>query len=186
VRAAIADAADRAITSGRLTPDEGRTARQIATVVAHRMTPAMAKRFQQKLKTIEFYPSPREVADQHAKLYPRDSRSGRVGAFVRWPEFREHGEVHVPAYGRSDETYAHEFSHIIDGGRFSDISSTTAWRAAHATEIKAPGAPLSAYATTSASEGFAEFGRLVMMQPEVARQQFPQCWSVWRDRKLVA
>lgn len=72
-----------------------------------------------------------------------------------------------------------------------EISRSAKWISAHNQEIDALDArgvqtfPLSKYATTSASEGFAEFGRLVFTAPREAKRQYPKCWAVWLEHGLV-
>lgn len=96
------------------------------------------------------------------------------------------------------EIYAHEFSHAIDWVRPVDaldaddypikgytISSTTEWLHAYETEIDTGTSPLSNYANWSPSEGFAEFGRLVMLHPNYAKRAFPACWTVWESHGFV-
>ena len=46
-------------------------------------------------------------------------------------------------------------------------------------------ARLGSYATTLAEEGFAEFGALVLTDPEYAKQTCPKCWAVWEKFKLI-
>lgn len=50
---------------------------------------------------------------------------------------------------------------------------------------EAPAAPLTRYAQTSASEGLAEFGRLLVAYPARAKREFPKCWKCWREWHLV-
>jgi hypothetical protein len=49
----------------------------------------------------------------------------------------------------------------------------------------APPETLSRYAQKNASEGFAEFGRLVVKDPDKAREMFPRCYKLWREWDLV-
>jgi hypothetical protein len=86
--------------------------------------------------------------------------------------------------------YSHEMGHVIDG--WPKISQQTPWLAAWLTEIRSPDAelgeaepPLSDYAMTSASEGFAEFTRLLVTKPEVAQKKFPKCCAVFKKNKLM-
>ena len=109
------------------------------------------------------------------------------------------------------ELYAHEFGHALDadpgsttssvafGGldyKSSKLSDTDEWKTAWEKEINADidlrrdifaEAPLSRYATDSASEGFAEFARLVY-QPhdsDEAKKKFPKCWAFWKSKGLI-
>ncbi len=99
--------------------------------------------------------------------------------------------------------YAHEFGHAVDwkdgssddvdtGTIYSpsmDISDTTEWGKAFMAEIS-PGDgsnPLSFYAKTSPSEGFAEFARLAWSgrRPREIKEEFPMCWEVFENHGLV-
>jgi GNAT superfamily N-acetyltransferase len=80
-------------------------------------------------------------------------------------------------------TYAHEIGHAIDV-RFRH-SDTPEWRAAFRGEIDRPGYPLSRYATESPAEAWAEYARLLFSRPEAARDRFPKCYAVWRQRGLA-
>jgi hypothetical protein len=86
------------------------------------------------------------------------------------------------------QVYAHELSHAFDcpaGGdpKKDRISSTPEWHQAYHDEIL--GGKLSKYAKTKPVEGFAEFGRLAILEPARAKQEFPKCWGVWQKHKLV-
>lgn len=82
-------------------------------------------------------------------------------------------------------TYAHEFMHAIDGPN-KEISQSEEWGQAWESEIVKNTFPVSKYATTSLSEGLAEFGRLLYTQavgsPEEHHEQmvkwFPKCMAV--------
>lgn len=95
--------------------------------------------------------------------------------------------------GATWEIYAHEFTHAIDtsgpSGTMSDRYSTTQeWQEAWTDEIYAHGtgaAPLSEYARNSMSEGFAEYGRLVLKSPRAAQEKFPRSWAYWKLHQLV-
>lgn len=50
---------------------------------------------------------------------------------------------------------------------------------------KAPEAPMTRYAQGKVNEGFAEFGRLLVNDPEAARTRFPKCYKFWKDANLL-
>jgi hypothetical protein len=81
--------------------------------------------------------------------------------------------------------YAHEIGHALDarystkGEYLSEISRTSAWIEAWKKEINDVDDPLTRYARTSLSEGFAEFARMAMFNPADAKTDFPACWKVW-------
>jgi hypothetical protein len=88
------------------------------------------------------------------------------------------------------ETYAHELSHAIDGPRY-EHSGSHEWERAWHEEIGHPQsrkpASLSAYARTSAAEGFAEMGRLVYgtdTDRGAIEKRFPKCVAYWKKAGL--
>lgn len=81
--------------------------------------------------------------------------------------------------------YAHEFGHAVDGPNF-ELSSSDEWKAAYGAEIDRDGDPLSRYARTHDSEGFAEYARLVHENPALAKKQFPLCWRAWKKWGLIS
>ena len=90
---------------------------------------------------------------------------------------------------KAHEVYAHEFAHAIDGRRgvgAGRISDGKDWQGAWKSEIS--GGKLNKYAASKSSEGFAEFGRLLLARghdhAEVKRQ-FPLSYGVWRKHGLV-
>lgn len=101
------------------------------------------------------------------------------------------------------EVYAHELTHAIDGPEHQ-VSSHADWQQAFKDEIDQDSdseshrksaasigmktGKLSAYARTSTSEGFAEFGRLVYasgMDHKRIEQAFPKCYSFFKKRGMV-
>lgn len=82
--------------------------------------------------------------------------------------------------------YGHEFGHVLD--QDNQLSRQPEWKAAWASEInrRGPhGTPISDYATTNPSEGFAEFTRALTTEPEQARKLFPKCWGFFESQGLV-
>ena len=107
-----------------------------------------------------------------------------------WQPLAGHrGEIHVDGGKESGEqiatscesVYAHEVGHAIDGGLSADPGWIRAWQA----EIELEGDPLTHYARVRPSEGFAEFSRMIHMDPEKAQTKFPLCWKFWREKGLV-
>ncbi len=86
--------------------------------------------------------------------------------------------------GTTREVYAHEMGHAVDyGGQYSNSPN---WQSAWQSEIKQPGFPLSGYAANfGPNEGFAEYVRLVNVDPKAAEEKFPECWSFLQRNKLV-
>jgi hypothetical protein len=84
--------------------------------------------------------------------------------------------------------YTHEMGHAIDsslGGRHGWISDRKAWENVWNKEINRPSNPLSAYAKTNKQEGFAEFYRAVVHEPEQAKAQFPRAWAYFEKKGLT-
>jgi hypothetical protein len=79
---------------------------------------------------------------------------------------------------------AHEIGHVLDGPR-SAISGSPEWAEAFRDEIDHDHEPLSKYARTDPSEGFAEFFRLATFSRKQARREFPKCWAVLESYMLV-
>ncbi len=86
-----------------------------------------------------------------------------------------------------EQIYAHEFCHAVDHVNQEDaVSATPEWQTAFHSELSQ--GQLSAYATTNASEAFAEFGRLVYadkVSGDYLRQQYPRATAVWEKHQLL-
>ena len=84
------------------------------------------------------------------------------------------------ALGSARQIYAHELAHSLDRG----YSKSPEWLRAYEAEIT--NGSLSQYAVTGGTaEGWAEFGRLAILEPKRAKELFPKCWAVWHKHKLV-
>lgn len=130
------------------------------------------------------------ILDRIDKLPLSDRRREVERANVLW----NLGEPHsFDALGVKTDDLYHVTGHreLHRPGR--EISATAKWIDAHSSEINkhtldSKGEkifPLSKYATTSASEGFAEFGRLVFTAPRQAKADYPKCWAIWLQHGLV-
>lgn len=97
---------------------------------------------------------------------------------------------HAAGAGTTAGIYAHELTHAIDGG--NELSGTPEWSAAFDAEIKwAKGSegtpPLTGYAGTKSSEGFAEFGRLLYgsdVPTAAIKKDFPKASAFFAARGL--
>jgi hypothetical protein len=106
----------------------------------------------------------------------------------------------------SNHIYLHEISHALDWDQSQKdrISNSSTWFGAANEEIKKmpEGTQLSGdvfsqmqqimatpklsyRALHSPAEAFAEFGRLAYTDPIKAERDFPRCWKIWKDHKLL-
>lgn len=136
-------------------------------------------------------PSSRELFEQQHKQGP--------SAIVHWNPKTGYGTLYLDGdrknvgfgeFGRAgtaDDVYAHEYAHLVDGNR-DPISSSDEWLAAFSEEIDRNGGPLTEYARTNSSEGFAEFGRLLLcgrFDHAQVKAAFPKAFAVWVKQGLV-
>lgn len=120
---------------------------------------------------------------------------GRAQMFYQGTSTVSHGEGKVAGYaylgggsvvvGVSQGTLAHEVAHTVD----RQLSVLPEWNSAWKEEICRNDRPLSDYATTKPSEGFAEFGRLLWSHSrkdakppdmEQVAKTFPKCLAFWK------
>lgn len=157
------------------------------------MTETGLKRFLAHCQHVHFAADLPELRQHWLNVTGEGLRPGaRLGGFFAHDPKTAPGEVYLdggPDLGddysqTTHHVYSHELSHVLDGGAY-ELSRRNEWMVAWQQEIKRPDAPLSKYATVSQHEGWAEFGRLALLQPEMARQHFPRCWQTWRDLGLV-
>lgn len=110
---------------------------------------------------------------------------GKIGTAAA----RGRGET-ASSTGDPAEIYAHEFAHGIDG-EDSVMSSDPEWEAAWQGEIgrrDSGDATLTKYAETDASEGFAEFGRVLLSgrhRHEDLKSSFPRAFAFWVKKGLI-
>jgi hypothetical protein len=107
--------------------------------------------------------------------------------------FDKDGTIHVDGLGtlfgrpaKTEEFHAHELSHCIDGVNH-DLSETEEWQRVWRAEI-ADGGYLGPNSTKSATEGFSEFGALLLstdLTAETVAKVLPLCVEFWRDRGLI-
>jgi hypothetical protein len=120
--------------------------------------------------------NPGDVPDGACGGYLKDDKAVVADGGV--PGTRPEEGVHTVG------VYAHELGHAIDGPD-DEISNSKAWQAAWAKEMKNAGRPPSEYAQVSASEGFAEYHRLLVANRKQAVALYPRCADVWRGRGLL-
>ncbi len=134
-------------------------------------------------------------ADVHAVTMALEEETGkkeraRVGGWVIHDPIT--GAVHAHLDGRAGASagdtaegiYAHELGHAVDAGR--KHSESAAWQAAWKREIHNGKVMLSAYARTSATEGFAELHRAIVQKGvEATRTVYPKCVGYLAAKGLV-
>lgn len=161
--------------------------------VFRKMSLKMVNHALKHMRRIVLYPSVDSITEHVKKTGGIGIRDGeKVGGF--WGEdVYAGGSLHVDGGidpsgpGKWDGTtaesiYAHELGHAID---YRDkYSKTDEWQRAWRSEINQPEVPLSKYATTSPSEGFAEFIRLVITDPMRARKNYRGCFEFLVSRGL--
>ena len=86
--------------------------------------------------------------------------------------------------GSHAHVMAHELAHAIDfKGQFSN---SIGWQKAWMEEIVKNDRPLTGYATTHPSEGFAEFYRAASIYgSEDVKDKFPKCYAYMQERGLI-
>mgnify|MGYP000718110313 CR=1 FL=1 len=82
--------------------------------------------------------------------------------------------------GGCADFYAHELGHALDG--HETHSRSPDWVAAWREEIDRDGDPLTKYARTDSVEGFAEFHRLLLTEPDTARTAYPRCHAFFAGK----
>lgn len=178
-----------------LTPEQRQSYAANIQSVMGKMSPGAQERVMKNVKEFNWYVDTQEITDNLAGMYKNfaaiKAKGGRSGgAYVP-----SSGAVHLdgdevwPEYTvKATELYAHELTHAIDGPKF-EYSTSPEWMMAWTEEIgnqpPPPGqrAKLTVYATTSAKEGFAEFGRLLFASNwsrQNVERSFPKCVAVWK------
>jgi hypothetical protein len=130
------------------------------------------------------------LADQFDKfggMYLPDTGTLHLGGALSGMGDTFHGRHGVGSYVPSEHVYSHELGHALDGKGFAH-SSTAEWAAIHAAEFVAKDgekAPLTNYAATHKSEGFAEFSRLLYASdvPHLQiEQEFPKASAYFKGQ----
>jgi len=166
--------------------------------VLGRMPEAALKRFAQHAKGFTFHDTSQSLnqyfSARHPAIQKLVAQGGKIGGAYQPSKGQFHLDGNIlqetSKHFRSKNeasahhTYAHEFAHAVDGPKH-EISGGLEWQAAFKAEIA--GGKLSRYATTEASEGFAEFARLAWASDHGAakiERHFPRCAAVWKKHGL--
>lgn len=171
-----------------------------ATALDGMPAPCLAK-FLERCGRIDFHLSVSDITDAFAKISGKRPNAP-IGGFFTYFKGDEQGEIALDGGADTGEAYdmggasaedaagiyAHEFTHAIDGPN-KTYSSTPAWQQAAAKEILRPPYadefPLSKYGAKNPNEAFAEYGRLLLNNPPVARERFPKCYAAWKEFGLL-
>lgn len=155
------------------------------------MTAPMVERMMKTVDEISLYASTDDLTEE---LNPSifGVSQGKLGGAFKWYSGDRVGTLHLDGGADMGDSgaldsrgiYAHEIGHAIDFA--GTHSKTQEWQDAWKAEIVKDDAPLSKYATKTASEGFAEFFRLVNTQPKIARTEFPKCWAALKSWGYVS
>jgi hypothetical protein len=159
----------------------------ILTGVLDRMSDGCRREFHANVKGATFYPTLTALREAVRKLTGEDERR-TVGITIE-----VEGGVHLHLNGdarvgtaeyKTGGIYAHEAGHAIDAGhRFSGDKT---WQSAWRREVVKGKILLSRGALASASEGFAEFHRLLIQKgSEFARGAFPKCVAFFESKGLL-
>lgn len=165
--------------------------------VLARMPEKALDRFSKHAGNFSFYNDSKELGAALAKKSPKLQAALSKGATIGGA-FGKDGSFHLDGnftqktakdfvgggIDAAHHTYAHEFAHAIDGPGH-EISGGAEWQQAWKKELG--GGALSKYATTQASEGFAEFARLAYASDVDRRkieQTFPRCVALWKKHGI--
>lgn len=155
-------------------------------------------RFVESTINIQVYNNTTELTAWHSAV--SSSHFSIIGGCWQWHRQMGRGTLHLdggyitgdPDAGRVDqhmnEIYAHELFHSADNdadpsGTSYKYSMSSAWEEAVKEEIM--GGQLSDYAMTNYQEAWAEYGRLLAIQPSRARVGFPKCYNFLENMGLV-
>lgn len=142
------------------------------------------------VEDIHFYRAVTSVSAAAAKL--TGQRGGEIDTILAFwhPATRS---LHLNSAGSNPdgtvwEVYTHEFFHAIDfvgpgGTSQSRYSDEAEWKLIWATELG--DGQLTEYAGTNHREGFAEFGRLVVIAPKLAEKKLPRSFAFFKKHRLT-
>jgi hypothetical protein len=183
-REEIGEKIERALQESALSVTIQMKYRQAIDAVLVAMTSHAIGRFHATVKEIRFYKTHSELTAAVRDKYPALTIRGVLkGCFDR------DGTLHLNSggklFGRNaglSEFYAHEITHAIDGNQH-EISGSEKWQ----TAWKAEQDFLSENGKKTPSEGFAEFGEM-LLGSGITREQMndvlPMCLKVWEENQL--
>lgn len=210
-RKAVAGWLKDSVRAGRLTRQQAAHCKAATHDVLDALPTRCLERFLKKVSAINYHGTIDQVTDAYhaasgTKRPEVKKDEDGVGGFWSCYADEPQGELDVDGgkdtgerydtggrggSGAAEDTrgiYAHEFFHAIDGPSRS-VSNSPAWQAAWSAEIGRdrhdPHHPLTRYASKSAREGLAEYGRLLVADPATARRMFPRSWAALAGLGLV-
>ncbi len=216
--AGFSDAFAEAIDAAGLTPRESVGYKAAVDRVFKAMPKASLERAQKSLKAISIFKDFQSLTDafigEYEKDFPNDPFTKKFrkqiddGAMMAGSFSKESGELRGDGLGGQEKigiegmrfdiegAYAHEMAHAVDLGDASFISGAVVfgkmlsddneWKQAWDKEMVGGG--FTAYAKTSAEEGFAEFGRALYaghMSADDLRQFFPKSAAFFEKHGLL-
>lgn len=177
---------------------------KLATGVMQRMSPTAIKRLHTNLISVKWYANPEALMEMALKadLTIRgksvqtflDAGDGFLGMWswggisinrgtLQRIESSFCGQLHLTGtedIAHSERTFAHEYSHAIDGVDGSEqLSQSQQWRSVYVHEFQC--GQLTREAAVSQSEGFAEFGSLMYTK---GADRFPKALAFWKYHNL--
>lgn len=175
------DRIDKAIAADKnASPETKATLRRDVASIKNYLSEKSQARLNDNLEKIHVHQNGEEIerALGFKKVEGREIGGAWSGSFSS-----NKGELHINmGGGASREVLAHEITHGIDHHGSGWTSDKPGWRDAWGSEIET--GKLSEYAKTSPREGFAEFGRLYMSTPKVAKRDFPKAFAFWQEEGL--
>lgn len=181
-------AIDRWIKKSKLKPEQASNYRAVMRDTLDGMTPGARDHFLQNVGEVRFMKDPIAVR----KEWARHKLPEKAGLAAFWFEEKDGPVTFMCADGGVQgspggigpvrSVYAHEVWHAVDRGEA--FSGSREWQRAWKKEVGRGSAPLTKYATVDPGEGFAEFGRLVISDPQGARE-FPLCWAFFHLKGLA-
>jgi SPP1 gp7 family putative phage head morphogenesis protein len=183
---------DKGLLGRGLSKEKKEAYRATARQALENMPQKAVERFEAVVIRFEFYEDTRALtkAGNALRKIPLDDATGIQGMYDG-----ERRVLHLDGAGNKDDAlgiYSHEFTHVLDWPDHK-ISETSVWKKAWKEEIVDGPVGISEYATLKPSEGFAEFGRLIYSNKQIAGQTglehakslYPKSFAVWKENGLI-
>jgi hypothetical protein len=176
---------DEALNGAALSPQQRQAFGEATKTVIGRMTAKGVERLHANATGFRYHKSHKDLTEAILAKYPH-KRLGQ-GKILKGGLDRD-GVLHLNGggilFGRPatvEEFYGHELTHAIDGNGH-EISASKEWQDAWEVEIR-HSKLLSVDASRSCSEGFGEFGAMILGSGTPVKsvmELMPQCVKVWQ------